>query len=98
MLDWEDTMNKDLSPLFGDTLSEIATRGALQENPSAPLFRIFTPRIFNDVIVRNNDTRILRDDEGGIALIYGFPNVETIIVTTNENTFFEIFKRLTITK
>ncbi|MCH7756554.1 hypothetical protein IIC45_00475 [Patescibacteria group bacterium] len=89
MLDWEDTMNRDLSPLFGDTLSEIATKGAP---------RIFIPRIFNDVIVRNNDTRILRDDRGGIALIYGFPSVDTIIVATNENTFFEVFKRLTVTK
>ena len=89
MLDWEDTMNRDLSPLFGDTLSEIATKGAS---------RIFIPRIFNDVIVRNNDTRILRDDRGGIALIYGFPSVDTIIIATNENTFFEVFKRLTVTK
>ncbi|MCH7756672.1 hypothetical protein IIC45_01120, partial [Patescibacteria group bacterium] len=98
MLDWEETMNEDLSPLFGDTLSEITTEGAIQENSTSSLSRIFIPRIFNDVIVRNNDTRILRDDRGDIALIYGFPRVDTIIMTTNENTFFEVFKRLTVIK
>ena len=100
MLDWEETMNEDLSPLFGDKLSEITARSTAQAQGSStvPPPRIFIPRIFNDVIIRNNDTRILRDDRGDIALIYGFPRVDTIIVTTNENTFFEVFKRLTVIK
>ena len=91
-------MNEALSPLFGDTLSEITTEGAIQENSTSSLSRIFIPRIFNDVIVRNNDTRILRDDQGTIALIYGFPRVDTIIMATNESTSFEVFKRLTVTR
>lgn len=52
---------------------------------------------FNDVIVKNKDTRILRDPNGEIALMYAFPNTETIIITTDETTFFEVFKRLTTT-
>lgn len=98
MLDWEETMNEDLSPLFGDILSEITTKGTEQVDSTALLSRIFIPRIFSDVIVRNNDTRILRDDEGGIALIYGFPRVDTIIIATHENTFFEVFKRMTVAR
>ena len=100
MLDWEETMHEVLSPLFVDKLSDIPARSTAhaQGSSTVPPPRIFIPRIFNDVIIRNNDTRILRDDRGDIALIYGFPRVDTIIVTTNENTFFEVFKRLTVIK
>lgn len=100
MLDWEDTMNEDLAPLFGGKLSEITAQSLDQARGSStvPFSQIFIPRVFNDVIVRNNDTRVLRNDLGDIALIYGFPSVDTIIVSTDENTFFEVFKRLTVTK
>lgn len=72
MLDWEATMSRDLSPLFGKTISGN----------------------FEDVILRNKDTRLLRDKGDKTRLIYGFPNTDTLIITTNEDTFFEIFKRL----
>ena len=49
---------------------------------------------FSDVLVQNKDTRMLRDRGGHTALLYAFPNTETIVITTNEETFLEIFKRL----
>lgn len=51
-------------------------------------------RAFNDVIVKNKDTRILRNDDGEVILMYSFTDAKTIIITTNESVFFEIFRRI----
>lgn len=60
----------------------------------SPLFGALTSGMFEDVIVRNKDTRVLENALGGVTIIYGFPNTETLVITTNENTFFEVFERL----
>ena len=61
----------------------------------SPVFGTVPSKEFEDVILRNKDTRMLRDSGGNPAIIYAFPNAETILITTNEDTFFEIFERLT---
>lgn len=91
MLEWENTINKDLAPLFGSTLG--AKR---QETENSGGLTI--PRTFHDVVVRNVDTRLLRDDNGTVILFYAFPNPNTIVITNNEDTFFEIFKRLSTSR
>lgn len=96
MLEWEENMNKDLSPLFGPVLTN--TTLTLPTGEEVSTTRIVIPRVFNDVVVRNVDTRLLRDDRGDIALLYAFPNAKTIIITTNENTFFEVFRRMTTSR
>lgn len=50
---------------------------------------------FKDIVVKNRDARVLQDAEGGTILIYGFADQETLIITTNKDTFGEIVKRLT---
>jgi hypothetical protein len=47
-------------------------------------------------VVKNKDTRILRDSHGNTVLLYSFINKETLIITTNEATFNEIYDRLTV--
>ena len=49
---------------------------------------------FNDVIVKNKDTRILRGESGEISIMYSFTDENTIIITTNKDVFFEIFRRI----
>lgn len=64
----------------------------------APLFG--TPVIgeFEDVIIQNKDTRLLKNRLNQTVLLYGFPNTSTVVITTNENTFFEVFNRLASSK
>lgn len=49
---------------------------------------------FQDALIQNKDVRALYDSRGNITLLYAFPNTETLIITTNSDTFFELFKRL----
>lgn len=48
---------------------------------------------FEDKIVKNKDVRILRDASGEVAILYGFLDKETLLITTNEATFLEILDR-----
>jgi|GEM_PF-3699219 len=52
--------------------------------------------LFEDIFLQNKDTRIQKDSFGNIKLIYSFPNSDTLLITKNEEAFFEIFERLTV--
>ena len=61
----------------------------------SPFFGMALPGTkFGDVLVQNKDTRLLKDRTGATALLYAFPNTETIVITTSEAAFLEIFNRL----
>ncbi len=60
------------------------------------LFGSFEAEPFVDEFIRNKDTRIQRDRFGNTKLIYAFPNSETLMITQNEEAFFELFERLTV--
>ncbi|OHA17943.1 MAG: hypothetical protein A2664_01160 [Candidatus Taylorbacteria bacterium RIFCSPHIGHO2_01_FULL_46_22b] len=51
-------------------------------------------RVFHDVVVKNIDTRAVKDSAGAIVLMYGFVDQYTLVITTNVNTFNEIVVRL----
>lgn len=53
-----------------------------------------TEHQFEDDIIRNQDVRVLRNQDGEIVLLYGFPDASTLVITTNEHTFAEIATRL----
>jgi hypothetical protein len=48
---------------------------------------------FTDRIFKNKDIRELKDNAGNILLMYGFFDKETLVITTNEETFLEILDR-----
>ena len=83
MLEWETSMNENLSPLFGPIVRPMQRLRPAQAS------------VFQDIIISNKDVRVLIDEQGNIALLYSFPDRETLIITTNEQTFAEIFTRLT---
>jgi hypothetical protein len=87
MLDWEARMNEDLSPLFGDIVMETYLVGSSTRTRPASL-------TFEDVLVKNKEVRVLYDSTGKELLLYGFPDSETIVITTNQYTFTEIVTRL----
>lgn len=55
--------------------------------------QVIDAKTFEDRIIKNKDVRILRDTSGNIAIIYGFLDRETLLITTNEATFLEIVDR-----
>lgn len=48
---------------------------------------------FEDKVIKNKDVRILRDINGEILILYCFLDKETLLITTNQETLFEIMDR-----
>lgn len=78
MLEWEGHLTEDLLTLFG------------QENRVQEL----SQRKWGDTVIKNKDTRVLLDFDGNIALVYAFKDQRTLIITTSEDTFLEVSRRL----
>ncbi len=85
MLQWEKNMNEDLAPLFGPVVQ-------LEQGTTTDT--LFSASSFRDKIFKNKDTRILTH-EGKTILMYSFVDKNTILLTTNEDTFEEIITRIT---
>lgn len=45
---------------------------------------------FVDELIQNHDIRVLKKESGSDALVYGFVNRNTIIITSDRNTFSEV--------
>ena len=82
LLRWELFMERDFITLFGLNSPQRAQQISVSRSP------------FVDTVVKNRDTRVLQNADGGTILIYGFANQETLIITTNKDTFGEIVKRI----
>jgi len=83
MLEWEQTMNADLSPAFMPLPEQILGSTGLPEK-----------RRFEDVIMRNYDVRALKNDNGGIELYYSFPTRSLLVIGESPYSFGEILDRL----
>ena len=85
MLAWERTMDQDLAPLFRQ-VNPYTTNGSTTTEPVA--------RTFEDAVMRNYDVRVLRDDDGSVALYYSFPSPSLLIIASSPYTFPEVLSRL----
>ncbi len=83
MLAWEQTMNSDLAPTFTRVSDQVQGIGGLPER-----------RRFEDVVMRNYDVRVLKNDAGAIELYYSFPTRRLLIIGENVYSFTEILSRL----
>jgi hypothetical protein len=54
-------------------------------------------RMWNDVVTRNKDTRVLYNFNNTVALVYMFKDQRTLIISTNNDTLFEVSRRLDLT-
>lgn len=108
MLDWEKDMEKNLESIFIQPLNQ-NTVGASEEmslnktvgNISTTTATTTTSeelvnvkKVFEDMVVKNKDTRVIKDKKGEPILMYSFADRETIVITTNQYTMTEIFDRL----
>ncbi len=82
MLQWEDSMNADLTPIFTAVPRLIQENGLLKQRP------------FEDLVMRNYDVRALKDDGGEIQLYYSFPTRELLIIAESPYSFTEVLSRL----
>jgi len=87
MLSWERDMNNDLSPLFGPSIE-------IDQSTSTP----FRNLIFTDRVIKNKEVRVLKDAGGGEVLFYSFIDRETLVITTEEQTFIEILSRISASR
>ena len=83
MLAWEQTMNADLAPTFTRVSDQVQGVGGLPDR-----------RRFEDVVMRNYDVRVLKNDAGVIELYYSFPTRRLLIIGENVYSFTEILSRL----
>ena len=87
-------MRESLLPLFGPTVL-IGDNPIYDSFVASPVTApTILPSLFEDVILKNVNTRRLRSDMGDVVLLYAFPNAKTIIITTNEDTLLDVFKLL----
>jgi len=103
MLNWEKTMGDDLRPIFLSeklipqiTTAEFAT--STGTSTATTLIPIDLEQSWSDLIIQNKDTRILRDLDSNIVLIYSFLDEQTLLITTNEKTFINILNRYVTSK
>lgn len=54
----------------------------------------FISRAFVDIVVKNTNARALKRSGGGTALLYAFPDKNTVVITTSEPTLTEIITRM----
>jgi len=80
MLDWEKTMLRDLFTIFD-----------LKNIPSeSPAFE----RSWKDIIINNQDTRVLYGENGEGLLYYVFVNKNNFIITSDKEVLKELVSRL----
>lgn len=89
MLSWEKNMAGDLSALFPRNIP-LST----QEGTTTTEQVLSYKKEFEDILVKNRDTRALKDESGNIFLIYSMTDKETIIITSNTVTLIELFDRI----
>lgn len=86
MLSWEKDMYRDI----GSLVQTQKVNSALL--PGIPLGE------FTDMIVQNKDTRVLKNNQGEIILMYSFIDEDILFIVNNERTFKEISNRFSATK
>ncbi|MDD5050570.1 MAG: hypothetical protein PHV93_02395 [Candidatus Pacebacteria bacterium] len=86
MLNWEQTLFKEVGPLF------------LDEAPKASDFAPggkYGNGTWSDAIIGNSDSRAVEDKETGkYVFLYSFLDKNTILITTNEDTVKEVANRI----
>lgn len=93
MLAWEKNMYNDLKLFINKTNMVTAENTAnTSEIVTIPL------KIFEDIIVQNKDTRVLKNNQGDTLMMYSFIDQKTLFIMDNESTFKEILKRFEASK
>jgi hypothetical protein len=87
------------------TSTATSTAGAATGSGTATSAPLFVPRTiptpnarFSDAIIQNKDTRVLRNSQDDIILIYSFIDQHTLVIVDSESTLKEVIGRFTAAK
>lgn len=89
MLSWEKSIAGDLNSIFPRNIT-LSTQDGTTTTDQILSYK----KDFEDVLVKNKDTRSLRDENGEIFLIYSLSDKDTILITSNTDTLVELFDRI----
>lgn len=90
LLEWERTIYQDLKLFTGRKNDPVLGAPVNPQTGEEVILR----ENFEDKIIQNVDVRALLSEAGDIEFLYAFPNQQTLIITTNENTLSEVITRL----
>ena len=76
------------------TSTGTSTVPAAPTAPSPTMQDLLPSRTFEDLVMRNYDVRVLKDDSGTIVLYYSFPTQNILIISASPYTFPEALSRL----
>ncbi|MFT7507123.1 MAG: hypothetical protein ACI92I_000262 [Acidimicrobiales bacterium] len=79
MLAWEPVLSEDLSPLFGDPVTESYDPYARTETQIRPAF-------FRDTVIANKSARVLVDTANIERILYSFVQPNLILITSDSDT------------
>lgn len=96
MLEWEKRIPNELAGIFlqQESTSTTTPLHSALKGVTTTSVPPFIESSFKDTALLNKDSRVLRDENGKIILLYSFVTQDTLLITTNETTFAEIMKRL----
>lgn len=87
ILSSEEELSSELAPLFGEEVTGTFVIGSdVGNNVTAPHFV--------DQTAKNHDVRVLKDELDQERIVYGFVNRNTIIVTSNTDTFVYVADKI----
>jgi hypothetical protein len=104
MFEWEETMDKDLSPLFGppverkvvpqqQTLPTNNTSTGTDQYIEKPA-DVYEKVVYEDLFVSNKEVRGLRNEKGELVLLWAMPDDSTVLITSNEVTMRTVLEQL----
>lgn len=87
MLSWENALWYDFSELFGlEITNEVDSSGRPMLGEDV--------RKFQDIVIKNKDTRAIKNDDGEIVFLYSVVDKSTVVLTTSQDTFKEVLNRM----
>ncbi|MEK7574792.1 MAG: hypothetical protein AAB511_01015 [Patescibacteria group bacterium] len=86
MLEWEKTLRADIGSIF--IVPEPAAFASTSDQITS------RSNLFEDVVVKNRDSRAIRGESGKIIFLYSFADKETIIFTTNADALEKVAAQL----
>ena len=91
MLQWEQVMSSDLTPLFGLPVTE-------SYDPYARTDTQIRSAFFRDTIASNKSARMLVDAQNTERILYSFVQQNLILITTNSETFSTVLPLISRTR
>lgn len=101
MLRWEKEMYADIGKILSDKkipiISTPITDGnemEQEQNISIATFEAKVNQNFEDLTVRNRDSRVLKNEYGEVVLLYSFLNRKTLLITSREAVFRSMIDKM----